>query len=328
MRRGFLPICAALARACAALVVCVGVGAAAETMTIPGPQGPLEGELLPAGAPRAAVVIIPGSGPTDRDGNGPAGLRSDSYKLLARALAARGISALRIDKRGMFGSAAAIADADRASIADYADDARSWAQALARRTGLPCVWLAGHSEGGLVALVAASEIAAEAGAGEVCGLILLAAPGRPVGTLMREQLRANPANGPYLPELDRLIGALERSETTEPGSISPVLRPLFRPGLQAYMIQLFAYDPAAVAREVTLPVLIAQGGRDIQVTTADADALSRAMPKARRVDLPEMTHMLKPERPGDPLASYRDPGLPVMPELIGAIVDFIDRPRD
>ena len=72
-------------------------------------QGDLAGTLegtLAKGTP--AVLIVPGSGPIDRDGNSPLGISAQSYKLLTDALAQRGIASVRIDKRGMFASKAAV----------------------------------------------------------------------------------------------------------------------------------------------------------------------------------------------------------------------------
>ena len=121
---------------------------------IPGPIGPLEGAVIPVPGGRDVVVIVPGSGPTDRDGNGPVfGLASDSYRLLAEGLAARGVASIRIDKRGMFGSRGAVTDGNRVTLNDYADDLCRWGDEAA--TLAPRVWLAGHSEGGVVALIAA-----------------------------------------------------------------------------------------------------------------------------------------------------------------------------
>lgn len=316
---------AALVSSCAA---CFFASASvAEVMSVQGPSGPLRGEALLPDNPRAAVVIIPGSGPTDRDGNSPQGMRTDSYRQLAEALGAQGISSVRIDKRGMFDSAAALSDAEAATIAGYAEDAGKWAGALAERSGQSCSWLAGHSEGGLVALATVAGDAARAAA-PVCGLILLATPGRPIGVLMREQLRANPANAPFEAELESAIGVLEQGAMIDPETLSPPLRPLFRAGLQSYMIQLFAYDPAKLARSVQLPVLIVQGGRDLQVGAVDADALAQAMPQAGRLDLPQMTHMLKTDQPDRPFATYTDPSLPLVPEVAVAISDFVAGPRD
>ncbi|MGD9861824.1 MAG: alpha/beta hydrolase [Pseudodonghicola sp.] len=315
---------AALASAGAVAFLALGVAAQADILTAPGPEGPLQGvaTLVPGAA--AAAVIIPGSGPTDRDGNSPPQIRTDSYKLLAEALARRGISALRVDKRGMFGSAAALRRPEEVTIADYAGDAREWAATLACETGLDCVWLAGHSEGGLVALAAISDALPPS---TVCGAILLATPGRPVGALMRDQLRANPANAPFLPEFEGMIDVLEQGAMVDPETLSPALRPLFGAGLQRYMIDLFSYDPATLAADVRLPVLIVQGDRDMQVTLADADLLADARlgvrPDTRLVKVAGMTHMLKADQPGAPFATYSDPALPLMTEVPEAIAAFV-----
>ena len=66
-----------------------------------GPEGDLVGTLLPTAPDKPVVLIIPGSGPTDRDGNNPLGVSAASYRLLAETLAARGIGSIRIGKRGM-----------------------------------------------------------------------------------------------------------------------------------------------------------------------------------------------------------------------------------
>lgn len=156
-----------------------------------GANNVLAGTLLtPAGKAKAAMIIIPGSGPTDRNGNSPAGIRAAPYRKLAEALASRGVASVRIDKRGMFGSAAA-GNPNLATFADYDADVRSWVDVTRKATAQKCVWVAGHSEGGLVAMRAA-------GGTNVCGVVLLAAPGEKLGDTIRKQLRANPANASTL----------------------------------------------------------------------------------------------------------------------------------
>src|SRR6185437_11332636 len=140
--------------------------AVAVPMTAPGPQGPLAGTLEDAGKGAPVVLIIPGSGPTDRDGNNPIGVTAAPYRLLAEALAAKGVSSVRIDKRGMFGSKAAVPDPNKVTIADYATDAHSWAAAVRKQTGAKCVWVLGHSEGALIALAATQQPQG------ICGVIL------------------------------------------------------------------------------------------------------------------------------------------------------------
>jgi hypothetical protein len=293
----------------------LGTSASAAEVQAPGPDGPLSAMATPVAGAAHVVVLIPGSGPTDRDGNGPL-IRSDSYRLLAEALADAGIASLRIDKRGMFASHAAIADPNAVTLAAYAADARAWvakARALA-----PCVWLMGHSEGGLVALLAAADPPPG-----LCGLILLATPGRPVGQLMIEQMQANPAAFLLMDDLRRIVADLEQGRSRDPASLPALLRPLFPAAVQPYLIDVFSYDPATLAAGWTGPALIVQGGADVQVTPADAAILAAAMPQATRIDLPEATHMLKPDIPGHPMATYGNPSLPLDPGLIPAITAFL-----
>lgn len=291
--------------------------ALSDFVQIPGPAGPLAAERIAVAGAAHAVVIVPGSGPTDRDGNGPAvGLASDAYRMLAEGLAARGIASLRIDKRGFFGSAAAIADPADVTLDAYAADARDWVGAAAALA--PCVWIAGHSEGGLVALMAAQQPPEP-----LCGLILLATPGRPIGRLLVEQMAATPAMAPLMPELSALVADLEAGRNRDPADIAPALRPMFGAGAQRYMADLFAHDPAALARGWPGPALIVQGDADLQVRPQDAGLLADAMPQAARLDLAGGTHMLKPAVAGQPFAGYRDPTLPLHPALLPGIAAFL-----
>ena len=181
----------------------------------PGPAGPLKGTMLSSGTASGPVVlIIPGSGPVDRDGNSLAGLKAATYRLLAEGLAAKGIATVRIDKRGMFASRAAVPDGNAVTMSDYATDIHSWTVAIRQKTGAQCVWLLGHSEGALVALVTVKD------ATDICGLVLVAAAGRPLGEVLREQLRSNPANAPLLDEALRAIDALEAGKRVDATNMS------------------------------------------------------------------------------------------------------------
>jgi pimeloyl-ACP methyl ester carboxylesterase len=311
-----------LALALLAASSAVPVGTPIETLIeAPGPSGPLRGTMLsPAAAPAAPVVLIlPGSGATDRDGNNPAGVRGSTYRLIAEGLAARGVASVRIDKRGLFASSAAVPDPNKVTIADYAADVRSWTGSIRAKTGARCVWLLGHSEGGLIALVAAR-------APDVCGLILVSAGGRPIGTVMREQLRANPANAPLLGQAMAAIDALEAGRHVDIAGLDPALAPLFAPQVQDFLISLFSYDPARLIAGYDRPVLIVQGLRDIQVAEADARRLAQADPKARLVLLPDTNHVLKTFGSDDRaanFASYNDPSLPLAPRVAETIATFV-----
>ena len=285
--------------------------------------GPLKGTLLtPKSKPTAFVLIIPGSGPTDRDGNNPMGVRGSTYRLLAEGLAARGVATLRIDKRGMYASAGAAKDANAVTIADYGDDVQSWVSVLRNEAHAPCVWILGHSEGGLVALAAAKNLQG------ACGFILVSTPGRTLADVLRGQLTANPANAPLLGQALPAIDALEQGHRVDTAGMNPALMPLFRPAVQGFLISMFSYDPAQLIAAIAKPVLVLQGQRDIQVREDDARLLAKADPRASLVLLPNVNHVLKTVTSDDRkenLATYGDPGLPLAPGVVESISEFLAR---
>ena len=286
----------------------------------PGPAGALRGTLLtPDGARGPVILIIPGSGPTDRDGNSPVGILAASYRLLAEGLAAHGVTSVRIDKRGMFGSTAAAADANAVTIPDYVADVQSWTRVIRQRTKASCIWLLGHSEGGLVAMAAAKSP-------DVCGLLLVAAPGKPMGEILREQLKANAANSPLLSQALPAIDALEAGKRVDTAGMNPALLRLFSPAVQGFLISAFSYDPRQLLAGYGKPVLILQGQRDLQVSEADAQALKLADPAATLVLLPDVNHVLKSvasDDKGANIATYRDSSLPLASGVVQSISDFL-----
>ncbi|MNJ24583.1 Alpha/beta hydrolase family protein [compost metagenome] len=279
---------------------------------------PLHGTLLtPEGETRAAAVILPGSGPTDRDGNSPQfGIRAGTYRLLAEGLAERGVASIRIDKRGIGESTAAgPAEADLRFSA-YVEDARAWAAEAAAKTGRPCAWLIGHSEGALVALAAAAN-----GDDKVCGLVLLSGAGRPAGAVLREQLAALPE--PLKTQAYGAVADLEAGRTV--GDPPASLAALFRPSVQPYLISWLALDPAKLAADYEGPIFIGQGATDPHVGVADAEAPKAAQPRAERVIWDGVNHVLKaaPAERAANVATYMDPALPLAPGVVEAVAAFV-----
>ncbi|WP_396333698.1 alpha/beta hydrolase [Burkholderia anthina] len=289
----------------------------------PGPAGPLRGTLLsPAGSDAPVVLIVPGSGPTDRNGNGPIGLQASTYRMLADGLLSKGIASVRIDKRGMYGSASAIPDANDVTLGDYAADVRAWVTAIRTQTGASCVWVLGHSEGGLVALSAAQQ------ADGMCGLILVSTAGRPLGQVLRQQLRSNPANAPILANAMAILESLEAGKTVDASGIDPALMPLFRPQVQRFLMSELTVDPATLLAGCRKPVLIVQGTRDIQVAVEDAQLLQRANPRAELALVADANHVLKTVRTQaleDNLAAYSDPERPLADGVVEAISAFVQK---
>ncbi|NHN86934.1 alpha/beta fold hydrolase [Acetobacter musti] len=276
--------------------------------------------MLYPGKDAPIVLMIPGSGPTDRDGNNTRGLKAATMKLLAEGLAARRVATVRIDKRGMYASAGAIPDANAVTIGDYATDVRSWIASIRRMTGTKCVWVLGHSEGGLVALSAAQKNT------EICGLVLVAVPGRPTDQVLEEQLKSNPANAPILDQALTAISNLKAGQHVDASRLDPSLLRLFHPAIQNFLISEFSIDPAKLIGTLDKPVLIVQGERDVQVGVEDAQTLKGADLRAKLVLLPNTNHVLKYvsfiDRRAN-LSTYSDPSLPLAPGVVPAIADFI-----
>ncbi|MBY6159841.1 lysophospholipase [Mameliella alba] len=294
---------------------------AAEELSVDAGDARLSGSFLSAEPPKALAVILPGSGPTDRNGNSPAGLRTDAYRLLAEALADQGIASLRADKRGV---GASTGDGNAVTLDLYAKDAGLWIDLARDKTGLPCIWLIGHSEGGLVAMQTA-EIR-----NDICGLILLAAPGRPVSQILLEQLRGVPALQPHMEALQKAMISLVAGHPVPPEDLPGPLIGIFAPPVQPFLMDLFAFAPAERAAAIDLPVLVVQGSADLQINPDDAELLATALPNGSLFRVNGMTHVLKTaqdETRSANLATYADPSLPLADGLAGAISDFILTPQ-
>jgi pimeloyl-ACP methyl ester carboxylesterase len=139
-------------------------------------------------------------------------------------------------------------------------------------------------------------------------------------------LRSNPANAPVLDSAMAALDTLDRGQHVDVTNMNPALLTLFRPQVQDFLIDMFKRDPAKLVASLKLPLLIVQGGRDIQVSTTDAKVLAAAQPKAKLVLIPAMNHVLKDVASDDRaanVATYADPSLPVDRELVDAVVAFV-----
>ncbi|WP_437816381.1 alpha/beta hydrolase [Sorangium sp. So ce1078] len=294
--------------------------AASVDITVENARGTLSGTLeVPAGCgPFPSVVIVPGSGPTDRDGNQAAGgISPDTYKLLAEGLRDRGIASLRYDKAGLGGSvSAAPRNEQELRFEMGADDAGLWVKALRDDGRFATVTVVGHSEGSLLGMLVAQ-------ATELDGYVSIAGAGRPIGDVLRDQLAS-------LPDEDRakayeILGRLEEGELVEDVPQTELFLSLFRPSVQPYIISWMKLDPAVELEAVTAPILLLQGTTDIQVQVQDAELLAGARPDAELVLVEGMSHTLKEATlsSASQSAAYTDPSLPVVPRVLDAIEAFL-----
>lgn len=294
-----------------------------QSITLDTGSGILYGSIVtPAGtsSPVPVVLLIAGSGPTDRNGNSkllPG--NNDSLKMVAENLAMSGIASLRYDKRGIGQSQSAVTQESALRFDTYVEDAAKWIDLLRKDPRFAIVVVAGHSEGSLIGMLASQQTRAD-------GFISIAGPAQKASDVIRTQLAGK------LPEAlaqqnESILLTLERGATVEaiPAALPANLAQTYRASVQPYLISWFRYTPASEIVKLKFPVLILQGTTDIQVSTTDAQALKAARPDARLVLVDGMNHVLKmvPADMAEQLRSYSNPSLPVAEELTQAIKDFV-----
>ncbi|ADJ22057.1 alpha/beta hydrolase fold protein [Hyphomicrobium denitrificans ATCC 51888] len=268
------------------------------------------------GARSATVLILAGSGPVDRDGNLP-GLRNDGLKLLARGLAERGIASLRIDKRGIGQSRTAAMREEDLRIQTYVDDAIGWMALLRARQDTGPIFILGHSEGALIATLAAQRV-------DVAGVILVAGAGEPAAALIGRQLSDAGVPEHLQTESKRISQSLARGVAV--ADVPLELTALYRASVQPYLMSWLQLDPATELARVKAPALIVQGTHDLQIRVEDAQRLAAGQPNSKLVSIEAMNHVLReaPKERAANLAIYGAFDQPLAPELVPAIASFIE----
>lgn len=299
---------------------------------------PLAGTLVIPDRPRPvpAMLLIAGSGPTDRDGNQLPHLRSDLLRLIAEVLAACGIASLRYDKRGV-GAGAERLPRDPDALAEFVrwdrfvGDAAAALAFLRSQDGVDRerVGVLGHSEGGLIGL----DLAARSDA-PPAALVLAATPGRPIAAVLRDQLarlaRSQGASEPMiaalLDENDAILARLAAGQGYPP-AISPGLAGLYPAYLAPFWAGLAALEPAALAARCNGPILLLAGEADVQVL-ADKDMPALTEGFARRSVGPAPTIAVVSKASHNLKAAGPDPqGVsgPLHPDVPAILTDWFTR---
>ncbi len=262
------------------------------------------------------VVIIPGSGPTDRDGNQP-GLHPDTYKKLAHHLAMQGIACFRYDKRGAGKSASPMMQESDLRFVDFVQDVQAILAHYSTDARFNRIIVAGHSEGSLVGMMAVSD---------KNDFISLCGPGQPAPRILKTQLQYQ------LGELEaptfRKIDSLEKGMRVT--CDQPMLLSLFRPSVQPYLISWFKLDPAAEIKKVKGRKLIVGGMRDLQVAPEQLRLLELAADGAETKLIDNMNHVLVSVNSDEAkanYATYNQPDLPLSVELVECITAFIRKEK-
>jgi pimeloyl-ACP methyl ester carboxylesterase len=265
--------------------------------------GELSGELLApsgvAGRKPSVVLLIAGSGSTDRDGNNPLGVKAAPYKMLAEALLQNGIASFRYDKRFVGESGNFKGRTDSVRFEDFVNDAVACIRKLQADAAFSRVIVIGHSEGALIGAIAAREAKADR-------FVSLSGAGEPAGIILKKQF--------------------DRKFPNDSAGVAQQIA-MLRKGNEIYVDSWASYDPAHEIGKLKMPVMIIQGLTDLQVSREDAEKLKAAAPGASLVFIDSMNHVLK-DAPADQdrnVATYADDKLPLNKELVQTIVTFVKK---
>lgn len=259
------------------------------------------------------IIFVHGSGNVDRNGNQVGLPAKASYiQQLSDSLVPKGIAFYRYDKR-----TATMANLkfvmQSISLDDFVQDLRLTIDKFKNDKRFSSIILLGHSQGSLVAMLASKS--------DVDKYISLAGPSLSIDTTILNQLKnmypdlVEPATR-YFQEL-RETGSIKEIK-------EPTLQQIFPKPNQAFYASWIKYDPISEIKKVTIPILILNGTKDLQVTVEDAKNLHDAQPNSKLVLIENMNHMLKNiDKDEDNLTSYSTPDFPLSKELVTDVETFI-----
>lgn len=258
------------------------------------------------------VILIAGSGPTDRDGNQKT-MTNNSLKYLAEDLAEYGITTFSYDKRIIAQMASGTINEATLSFDDFINDAKEVFNYFKNKKKYSKIIIAGHSEGSLIGMIAATDNAD--------AFISLAGAGRTIDAVIVEQIEKQ---APFLKEeVQKNLEILKSGKTFE--LKNQMLASLFRPSVQPYMISWIKYNPQEEIKKLKIPTLLINGTKDLQVSVADAELLKKSKPNAELLIIENMNHIFKEIKSDDAenMKSYNNPDLAVSTKLITTITLFI-----
>jgi alpha-beta hydrolase superfamily lysophospholipase len=294
--------------------------------------------------PFPAVVMVAGSGPTDRDWNSPLLTGTNgSARLLAEALARAGIASLRYDKRASGPHARENMQSliGKLSMQSHVDELAGAVRTIASQAYIrnDRVFALANSEGTLHAL----NYQLHSPAIPFAGLVLTGPPGRAVGTVARSQLAAQAAGVPngdallalYDAAIARfLVGEPIAPDPSLPEGVQLLLQSLATPANLPFARELWMADAVPLLRQVDVPVLVIIGKKDIQIDwQADGESLQRAAVGHEEVIFlfPEnANHVLKQELrprselvPAEIMESYNGPNTRLDPQTLTSILEWL-----
>lgn len=257
------------------------------------------------------AIIIAGSGPTDRDGNQNF-LKTNNLKKLAEGLTKNNIASFRYDKRIVKQIRKGKVDKDM-MFDDFVTDAKSVVDYFHNKKQFNNIYIIGHSQGSLVGLLASKE--------NVTGFISLAGAGQSIDEVITEQVvKTAPM---FKADTERVFKVLKKGKTTK--DYPQALASIFNLEVQPFIANWMTYNPQTEIMSLTIPTLIINGTKDLQVSEAEAKLLDEASKNSTLKIIPNMNHVLVTIEGGnlENSKSYNESFRPLSDGLMSTITEFI-----
>lgn len=273
----------------------------------------LYGDLYDSANKESVILLIAGSGPTNRNGNSIGTAVNNSLKFLAQGLATQNYDVFTYDKRVVY-LLKNNKDIPELDFKHGITDAETIVAYLKNHLKYKDVIIAGHSEGSLVGMVAAQKNAA--------AFVSLAGAGNSIDIILKKQLNKQ---APMLDEkVSEILSELKKGNT--PKDVPMLLKGLFGGKNQKFLMDWMSYNPTQEIAKLKIPVLIINGNKDIQVEPKEAELLHLANKKSDLVIIDKMNHVFKTINADEEnLKSYTDPKLPINTELVHEMVNFLKK---
>lgn len=270
----------------------------------------LIGDLYQTKGSKTVILLVAGSGPTDRNGNSGF-VKNNSLKFLAESLVKSGFDVFTYDKRVVY----LLKNKKEIPVLGFrhgVEDIITIVDYLKKDLKYKNIVIAGHSEGALVGMLAAQK--------DVTAYISLAGVGKTIGKILLEQIIKQ---APMLAEENAKI--LEQLKAgCKVTDVSPLLQGLYNEINQSYLIEWMQINPTEEIGKLKIPILIVNGAEDLQVGEENAELLYQAQPKATKVVIKNMNHIFKQvNNYSENMATYNNPELGIHPQLTEVIVQFL-----
>lgn len=285
-----------------------------EEITINNAAIQLPGTLTYGKEKSSLIIWVHGSGNVNRNGNQAGTMVKANYiKQFRDEINKKDIAFFSYDKRTANPKNMPFIQQDGVLFQDFIEDVTEVVNYFKGDKRFTEIILVGHSQGSLVAMNALKN---------VDKYISIAGAGETIDKTIVKQISNQSA------DLGKTAEShfKELAETGAIKEVNPMLLSVFAPQNQPFFKSWMSNNPTEILKTVTIPILILNGDKDLQVKESDAKLLHEANPKSKLIIIKNMNHVLKDiENDADNMKSYSDANHPISSELIKVVNEFIKK---